>query len=184
MPFVKRFRFFHFATLWCGVAINYCCNRLIYWLFSATSLINQWFELANKRHTIQPLHVLLYRTVQHPQQSTSIFALLHSLSSLTFSVLIMNDELLKRLAEKRGSFVRAAPRTANTSAPLNYRSLPAEVEAWLNSKGFSQELSEHYLRKHSFKHHYHCYYYTTYPAHIYFMRNLWNFTAPFSPNSV
>lgn len=54
-------------------------------------------------------------------------------------VLIMNDELLKRLAEKRGSFVRAAPRTANTSAPLNYRSLPAEVEAWLNSKGFSQE---------------------------------------------
>lgn len=86
---------------------------------------------------------MLYRTVQHPQQSMFLFALLHSLSSLTFSVLIMNDELLKRLAEKRGSFVRAAPRTANTSTPLNYRSLPAEVEAWLTSKGFSQELSEH-----------------------------------------
>lgn len=180
MAFVKRFRFFHFATLWCGVAINYCCNRLIYWLFSATTLINE-----NKRHTKQPLHVMLYRTAQHPQQSMFLFALLHSLSSLTFSVLIMNDELLKRLAEKRGSFVRAAPRTANTSTPLNYRSLPAEVEAWLNSKGFSQELSEHDLRKPSFKHHYyHCYYYTTNTAHIYFMRNLWNFTAPFAPSSV
>lgn len=54
MPFGKRFRFFHFATLWCGVAINYCCNRLIYWLFSATSLINRWFELANKRDNTTP----------------------------------------------------------------------------------------------------------------------------------
>lgn len=83
MPFVKRFRFFHFATLWCGVAINYCCNRLIYWLFSATSLINRWFELANKRHTIQPLHVMLYRTVQHPQQSMFLFALLHFVNVLS-----------------------------------------------------------------------------------------------------
>ncbi|XP_070704448.1 epidermal growth factor receptor kinase substrate 8-like protein 1a [Pempheris klunzingeri] len=55
-------------------------------------------------------------------------------------VLIMNDELLQRLAEKRNS-VRplVVPRTADTSAPLNYHSQSAEVEAWLGAKGFSQQ---------------------------------------------
>lgn len=55
-------------------------------------------------------------------------------------VLIMNDELLQRLAEKRGS-VRplVVPRTADTSVPLNYHSPAAEVEAWLTAKGFSQQ---------------------------------------------
>ncbi|XP_029364483.1 epidermal growth factor receptor kinase substrate 8-like protein 1a [Echeneis naucrates] len=52
-------------------------------------------------------------------------------------VLIMNDELLQKLAEKRGS-VRppVVSRTADTLAPLNYHSPPAEVEAWLTAKGF------------------------------------------------
>lgn len=56
------------------------------------------------------------------------------------AVLIMNDELLQRLAGKRGS-VRplVVPRTADTSGPLNYHSPPAEVEAWLTAKGFSQQ---------------------------------------------
>lgn len=62
----------------------------------------------------------------------------------------MNDELLKRLAEKRGSVRPVVPRTADTSAPLNYHSPPAEVEAWLVNKGFSPELSEHCWRKPSF----------------------------------
>ncbi|KAM3598000.1 uncharacterized protein V6R79_012264 [Siganus canaliculatus] len=54
-------------------------------------------------------------------------------------VQIMNDELLQRLAGKRGSVRPVVPRTADTSAPLNYQSPPAEVEAWLNTKGFSQQ---------------------------------------------
>ncbi|KAI3359292.1 hypothetical protein L3Q82_002801 [Scortum barcoo] len=54
-------------------------------------------------------------------------------------VLIMNDELLQRLAKRRGSARQLmVPRTADTSAPLNYHSLSAEVEAWLTAKGFSQ----------------------------------------------
>ncbi|XP_018528243.1 epidermal growth factor receptor kinase substrate 8-like protein 1a [Lates calcarifer] len=55
-------------------------------------------------------------------------------------VLIMNDELLQRLAGKRDS-VRplVVPRAADTSAPLNYHSPPAEVEAWLTAKGFNQQ---------------------------------------------
>lgn len=57
-----------------------------------------------------------------------------------FAVLIMNDELLQRLADRRDS-VRplVVPRTADTSAPLNYHSLSDEVEAWLTAKGFSQQ---------------------------------------------
>ncbi|TKS91810.1 Epidermal growth factor receptor kinase substrate 8-like protein 1 [Collichthys lucidus] len=55
-------------------------------------------------------------------------------------VLIINDELLQRLAEKRGSIrPPVVPRTADTSTPLNYHSPPAEVEAWLTTKGFSQQ---------------------------------------------
>lgn len=55
-------------------------------------------------------------------------------------VLLINDELLQRLAEKRDS-VRppAVPRAAESAAPLNYHSAAAEVEAWLIAKGFSQE---------------------------------------------
>lgn len=87
-------------------------------------------------------------TVQYNTLSNQCSPLLFSL--FKFSVLIMNDELLKRLAEKRGSVVRTAPRTADTSAPLNYRSPPAEVEAWLTSKGFSPELSERYFSKTQF----------------------------------
>lgn len=55
-------------------------------------------------------------------------------------VLIMNDELLQRLAGKRSSVRQlVVPRTADTSLPLNYHSPPAEVEAWLTTKGFSQQ---------------------------------------------
>uniref|UniRef100_A0A4W6ERD8 EPS8 signaling adaptor L1a n=1 Tax=Lates calcarifer TaxID=8187 RepID=A0A4W6ERD8_LATCA len=63
----------------------------------------------------------------------SVFVVFHA-------VLIMNDELLQRLAGKRDS-VRplVVPRAADTSAPLNYHSPPAEVEAWLTAKGFNQQ---------------------------------------------
>ncbi|TNN83462.1 Epidermal growth factor receptor kinase substrate 8-like protein 1 [Liparis tanakae] len=52
-------------------------------------------------------------------------------------VLMMNDELLQRLSEKRAP-VRptVVSRTADTS-PLSHRSPPAEVKAWLTTKGFS-----------------------------------------------
>ncbi|TNM97271.1 hypothetical protein fugu_015427 [Takifugu bimaculatus] len=53
--------------------------------------------------------------------------------------LIMNDELLERLSKKRGSSRRTPPRTPDTSAPLNFQSPPAEVQAWLLAKGFSQQ---------------------------------------------
>ncbi|XP_062264081.1 epidermal growth factor receptor kinase substrate 8-like protein 1a [Platichthys flesus] len=55
-------------------------------------------------------------------------------------VLIINDELLLRLAGRKES-VRppVVPRTPDTSTSLNYHSPPAEVEAWLNAKGFNQQ---------------------------------------------
>ncbi|XP_047428765.1 epidermal growth factor receptor kinase substrate 8-like protein 1a [Mugil cephalus] len=57
----------------------------------------------------------------------------------TDRVLIVNDELLQRLAEKKGSVRRpVVPRTAENSPPLNYHSSADEVEAWLTTKGFSQ----------------------------------------------
>lgn len=59
----------------------------------------------------------------------------------------MNDELLERLSKKRGSARRTPPRTADTSAPLNFQSPPAEVQAWLMAKGFSQQLSMHHQQK-------------------------------------
>ncbi|XP_056263693.1 epidermal growth factor receptor kinase substrate 8-like protein 1a isoform X2 [Pseudoliparis swirei] len=54
-------------------------------------------------------------------------------------VLMINDELVQRLSEKRAP-VRptAVSRTADTS-PLNYRSTSAEVAAWLTTKGFSPQ---------------------------------------------
>ncbi|XP_072225414.1 epidermal growth factor receptor kinase substrate 8-like protein 1a [Leuresthes tenuis] len=55
-------------------------------------------------------------------------------------VLIMNDELLQRLAQKRDSVHRpVVPRPSETSAPLNYQSSHAEVETWLTEKAFSPE---------------------------------------------
>lgn len=55
-------------------------------------------------------------------------------------VLIMNEELLQRLARRRSSARQpVVPRTAEASAPLNYHSPAAEVEAWLTNKGFSQQ---------------------------------------------
>lgn len=55
-------------------------------------------------------------------------------------VLIINDELLQRLANRRDSArPLVVPRTADTSTPLNYHSPPVEVEAWLTAKGFSQQ---------------------------------------------
>ncbi|KAM7386667.1 hypothetical protein PAMA_009333 [Pampus argenteus] len=55
-------------------------------------------------------------------------------------VLIMNDELLQRLAGKRSSIrPLVVPRTADSSGPLNYHSPPDEVEAWLTARGFSQQ---------------------------------------------
>ncbi|XP_056144455.1 epidermal growth factor receptor kinase substrate 8-like protein 1a [Lampris incognitus] len=56
-------------------------------------------------------------------------------------VLMVNDELLQRLANGRSGSTRppVIPRTVDTSAPLDYHSPPAEVEAWLRRKGFSQQ---------------------------------------------
>ncbi|XP_034567596.1 epidermal growth factor receptor kinase substrate 8-like protein 1 [Notolabrus celidotus] len=55
-------------------------------------------------------------------------------------VLIVNDELLERLAGRRGSTrPLVVPRTPDTSTPLNYHSPSAEVETWLTAKGFNQQ---------------------------------------------
>ncbi|CAN9505709.1 unnamed protein product [Ophioblennius macclurei] len=53
-------------------------------------------------------------------------------------VLIMNEELMQRLAEKKDSIRRVPSRSSHTSTPLNYHSPPSDVEAWLTAKGFSQ----------------------------------------------
>ncbi|XP_028311791.1 epidermal growth factor receptor kinase substrate 8-like protein 1a isoform X2 [Gouania willdenowi] len=58
-------------------------------------------------------------------------------------VLIMNDELLQRLAEKRGSIRPAVtPRSTDMSSPLDYHSSASEVEAWLTAKGFNQQTTQ------------------------------------------
>ncbi|KAM4534841.1 epidermal growth factor receptor kinase substrate 8-like protein 1a [Fundulus diaphanus] len=54
-------------------------------------------------------------------------------------VMVMNDELLQRLAKKRNSLDRMeVPSTASILVPLNYHSPSAEVKAWLSAKGFSE----------------------------------------------
>ncbi|XP_029945857.1 epidermal growth factor receptor kinase substrate 8-like protein 1a [Salarias fasciatus] len=54
-------------------------------------------------------------------------------------ILIMNEELIQRLAEKKASIRRQlTSRSSDTSTPLNYHSPPSDVEAWLTAKGFSQ----------------------------------------------
>ncbi|XP_051905922.1 epidermal growth factor receptor kinase substrate 8-like protein 1 isoform X2 [Hippocampus zosterae] len=56
-------------------------------------------------------------------------------------VLIMNDELLQRMAQKRISGSRPPLMTSRSVEPpftLNYQSTASEVESWLVAKGFSQ----------------------------------------------
>ncbi|XP_019744230.1 epidermal growth factor receptor kinase substrate 8-like protein 1a [Hippocampus comes] len=56
-------------------------------------------------------------------------------------VLIMNDELLQRMAQKRISGSRPPLMTSRSVEPpftLNYQSPASEVESWLVAKGFSQ----------------------------------------------
>ncbi|KAK7939738.1 hypothetical protein WMY93_003064 [Mugilogobius chulae] len=58
-------------------------------------------------------------------------------------VLIMNDELLERLAGRRGSTrPPVVSKAADTSSPLNYHSPAPEVKAWLTTKGFSEQTVE------------------------------------------
>uniref|UniRef100_A0A3Q2TQX8 EPS8 signaling adaptor L1a n=1 Tax=Fundulus heteroclitus TaxID=8078 RepID=A0A3Q2TQX8_FUNHE len=54
-------------------------------------------------------------------------------------IMVMNDELLQRLAKKRNSLDRMeVPSTASVPVPLNYHSPSAEVKAWLSAKGFKR----------------------------------------------
>ncbi|KAL6102737.1 uncharacterized protein ACO6RY_02291 [Pungitius sinensis] len=53
-------------------------------------------------------------------------------------VMVVNDELLRRLAVRRDSLRPPVVPPPADITPLNYHSPPADVEAWLNTKGFSQ----------------------------------------------
>uniref|UniRef100_A0A3Q4MG71 EPS8 signaling adaptor L1a n=1 Tax=Neolamprologus brichardi TaxID=32507 RepID=A0A3Q4MG71_NEOBR len=65
--------------------------------------------------------------------ATTVQVYIHAVVFLLCTVLIMNDELLQRIARRRGSFKQ----TADNSTPLNYDSSSSEVAAWLTAKGFS-----------------------------------------------
>uniref|UniRef100_A0A3B4E730 EPS8 signaling adaptor L1b n=1 Tax=Pygocentrus nattereri TaxID=42514 RepID=A0A3B4E730_PYGNA len=58
----------------------------------------------------------------------------------TEKVMQVNDELLRRLTNGKAALSKplVIHRSADTSVPLDYRSPPAEVEAWLRGKGFSE----------------------------------------------
>ncbi|KAI1896268.1 hypothetical protein AGOR_G00093050 [Albula goreensis] len=58
----------------------------------------------------------------------------------TDKVMVINEELLQRLANGKASIARplVIPRSSDTSAPLDYHSPPSEVEEWLRGKGFSE----------------------------------------------
>ncbi|XP_028845988.1 epidermal growth factor receptor kinase substrate 8-like protein 1 [Denticeps clupeoides] len=55
-------------------------------------------------------------------------------------VMLVNDELLQRLTNGKAGSSRqlVIPKSADTSAPLDYHSPPAEVEQWLRAKGFHE----------------------------------------------
>ncbi|TRY59814.1 hypothetical protein DNTS_035241 [Danionella cerebrum] len=55
------------------------------------------------------------------------------------AVVLMNDELLQRLANGRKASVRPVVinKVNETTAPLDYHSPPAEVQEWLKAKGFN-----------------------------------------------
>uniref|UniRef100_A0A3Q4GZ78 EPS8 signaling adaptor L1a n=1 Tax=Neolamprologus brichardi TaxID=32507 RepID=A0A3Q4GZ78_NEOBR len=67
------------------------------------------------------------------KDATTVQVYIHAVVFLLCTVLIMNDELLQRIARRRGSFKQ----TADNSTPLNYDSSSSEVAAWLTAKGFS-----------------------------------------------
>ncbi|XP_072535217.1 LOW QUALITY PROTEIN: epidermal growth factor receptor kinase substrate 8-like protein 1 [Salminus brasiliensis] len=75
-----------------------------------------------------------------PQAMTPEARMSQHLPEDTEKVMQVNDELLRRLTN--GKAVLSKPlviqRAADTSAPLDYHSPPAEVEAWLRGKGFSE----------------------------------------------
>ncbi|MBN3312858.1 EPS8 kinase, partial [Atractosteus spatula] len=56
-------------------------------------------------------------------------------------VMLMNDELLQKLASGKpgGSRALVIPRSADTSVPLDYDSPPDEVREWLHMKGFASQ---------------------------------------------
>ncbi|KAM8845688.1 epidermal growth factor receptor kinase substrate 8-like protein 1a isoform 2-T2 [Spinachia spinachia] len=53
-------------------------------------------------------------------------------------VLLENDELLRRIVRRRDSLHPPAVPPSADVTPLNYHSPAADVEAWLNTKGFGQ----------------------------------------------
>ncbi|CAL1589075.1 unnamed protein product [Knipowitschia caucasica] len=58
-------------------------------------------------------------------------------------MLIVNDELLERLASRRESMrPLVVSKAADTPCPLDYHSPAPEVKAWLNTKGFTEQTVE------------------------------------------
>lgn len=64
----------------------------------------------------------------------------HSLYNAISPVMMVNDELLQRLTNKKTSLNKplVIHRSSETSVPLDYHSPPEEVAEWLQGKGFSE----------------------------------------------
>ncbi|KAK1794720.1 hypothetical protein P4O66_009888 [Electrophorus voltai] len=82
-----------------------------------------------------------HAVTSHPnsQRPRSIALAPQHLPDDTEKVMQVNDELLQRLTNGKAATPRplVIPRSVDTSVPLDYHSPPAEVEAWLHGKGFS-----------------------------------------------
>ncbi|KAL6488167.1 hypothetical protein MHYP_G00019080 [Metynnis hypsauchen] len=132
--------------LWLVTAAScqYCMERHLRWLSRLSDGGNRVQSTTN-RPRLRPL--LLYRR-RHPwlhpapepgPLKPECYPPQH-LPEDTEKVMQVNDELLRRLTNGKAALSKplVIHRSADTSVPLDYRSPPAEVEAWLRGKGFSE----------------------------------------------
>uniref|UniRef100_A0A3Q2XGG1 EPS8 signaling adaptor L1a n=1 Tax=Hippocampus comes TaxID=109280 RepID=A0A3Q2XGG1_HIPCM len=123
-----------------------CRNRFDQIGFVPHNILEPLSALNNNSGEKPPMSPTLYAPLSPPgtyRTATSPTARPQSmvLPSAATHVLIMNDELLQRMAQKRISGSRPPLMTSRSVEPpftLNYQSPASEVESWLVAKGFSQ----------------------------------------------